>query len=91
MRVMSQVLVPVPPLAKAGDKVYCTAVTEQDVVPYTFYTVVYGHELSDEEAVEGHVLRFSIARGWLARRKPWRSITLQSGWITSRLSAAASS
>ena len=81
------VLVPVPPLAKAGDKVYCTAVTEQDVVPYTFYTVVYGHELSEEEAVEGHVLRFSIARGWLARRRPWMSITLQSGWITSRLSA----
>lgn len=81
------VLVPVPPLAKAGDKVYCTAVTEQDVVPYTFYTVIYGYELSAEEAVAGHVLRFSIARGWLARRKPWRSITLQSAWITSGLPA----
>jgi hypothetical protein len=81
------VLVPVPPLAKEGDKVYCTAVTEQDVVPYTFYPVVDGHELSAEEAVAGHVLRFSIARGWLARRKPWRSITLQSAWITSGLSA----
>lgn len=81
------VLVPVPPLAKVGDKVYCTAVTEQDVVPYTFYTVIYGYELSAEEAVAGHVLRFSIARGWLARRKPWRSITLQSAWITSGLPA----
>ncbi len=81
------VLVPVPPLAKAGDKVYCTAVTEQDVVPYTFYTVVYGYVLSAEEAVAGHVLRFSIARGWLARRKPWGSITLQSAWITSGLQA----
>lgn len=81
------VLVPVPPLAKAGDKVYCTAVTEQDVVPYTFYTVIYGHVLSAEEAVAGHVLRFFIARGWLARRKPWRSITLQSAWITSGLQA----
>lgn len=81
------VLVPVPPLAKEGDKVYCTAVTEQDVVPYTFYNVVDGHELSAEEAVAGHVLRFSIARGWLARRKPWRSITLQSAWITSGLPA----
>jgi hypothetical protein len=81
------VLVPVPPLAKAGDKVYCTAVTEQDVVPYTFYTVIHGHVLSAEEAVAGHVLRFFIARGWLARRKPWRSITLQSAWITSGLQA----
>ncbi|MGY2139025.1 hypothetical protein ACW9I8_20680 [Pseudomonas reactans] len=81
------VLVPVPPLAKAGDKVYCTAVTEQDVVPYTFYTVIYGHVLSAEEAVAGHVLRFFIKRGWLARRKPWRSITLQSAWITSGLQA----
>ncbi|WP_177414045.1 hypothetical protein [Pseudomonas sp. KBW05] len=81
------VLVPVPPLAKAGDRVYCTAVTEQDVVPYKFYTVIYGHELTAEEAVAGHVLRFSIARGWLARRKPWRSITLQSAWITSGLPA----
>ncbi|MEJ5282914.1 hypothetical protein WH299_27020 [Pseudomonas sp. MYb541] len=81
------VLVPVPPLAKAGDKVYCTAVTEQDVVPYTFYTVVYGYVLSAEEAVAGHVLRFSIARGWLARRKPWGSLTLQCAWITSGLKA----
>ncbi|NVZ53000.1 hypothetical protein HX792_21845 [Pseudomonas sp. B6002] len=81
------VLVPVPLLAKKGDKVYCTAVTEQDAIPYTFYTVVYGHVLTEEEAVAGHVLKFFIARGWLARRKPWRSITLQSAWITSGLAA----
>ncbi|MBT1263220.1 hypothetical protein KHP07_22885 [Pseudomonas sp. VS40] len=81
------VLVPVPPLAKAGDKVYCTAVTEQDAIPYVFYTVIYGHVLSPEEAVDGYVLKFFIARGWLARRKPWRSITLQCAWITSSLAA----
>lgn len=81
------VLVPVPPLAKKGDKVYCTAVTEQDVVPYTFYTVVYDHELTEEEAEPGHILHFFISRGWLARRKPWRSITLQTAWITSGLPA----
>ena len=81
------VLVPVPPLAKEGDKVYCTAVTEQGVVPYTFYTVIYGHVLTAEEAVAGHKLHFSISRGWLARRKAWNSITLQSAWITSGLSA----
>lgn len=81
------VLVPVTPLAKKGDKVYCTAVTEQDAIPYTFYTVVYGHVLTEEEAVAGHVLKFFIARGWLARRKPWRSITLQSAWVTSGLPA----
>ena len=81
------VLVPVHPLAKAGDKVYCTAVTEQDVVPYKFYTVIYGHVLTAEEAVAGYILKPEIARGWLARRKPWRSITLQSAWITSGLSA----
>lgn len=79
------VLVPVPPLAKAGDKVYCTAVTEQDATPHVFYTVIYGHELSEAEAAKGYILRFSIARGWLARRKQWRSLTLQSAWITSGL------
>lgn len=81
------VLVPVPPLAQQGDKVYCTAVTEQDVVPYTFYTVVYDYVLTEQEAMPGHVLQFFVSRGWLARRKPWRSITLQSAWITSGLPA----
>ena len=81
------VLLKVHPLAKAGDKVYCTAVTEQDATPYVFYTVIHDHVLSEEEAVAGHVLRFSIARGWLARRKQWRSLTLQSAWITSGLAA----
>lgn len=81
------VLLPVHPLAKAGDKVYCTAVTEQDAIPHLFYTVVYEHVLTDEEAVQGCVLKPEIARGWLARRKPWRSLTLQSAWITSGLMA----
>lgn len=81
------VLVPVHPLAKAGDKVYCTAVTEQDAIPHVFYTVIYDHVLTAEEAVAGYVLRPQIARGWLARRKRWRTITLQSAWITSGLPA----
>ena len=81
------VLIPVPPLAKVGDKVYCTAATEQDAPRHVFYTVIYGHELTADEAVEGYVLQAKIARGWLARRKPWRSITLQCAWITSRLRA----
>lgn len=81
------VLVPVPPLAKKGDKVYCTAVTEQDATPHVFFTVLYGHELTEEEAVAGYVLKSFISRGWLARRKQWRSLTLQSAWITSGLDA----
>ncbi|WP_460134947.1 hypothetical protein [Pseudomonas sp. S1_E04] len=81
------VLVPVPPLAKAGDKLYCTAATEQDAARHVFYTVVYDYVLTAEDAVAGNVLRFSIRRGWLARRKPWRSLTLQCAWITSGLAA----
>ncbi|MCK1787483.1 hypothetical protein L9Z73_25030 [Pseudomonas sp. TNT11] len=81
------VLVPVPFLAKEGDKIYCTAVTEQDAIPHLFYTVIYDYALTAEEAVPGYVLQFSIARGWLARRKPWRSLTLQCAWITSGLAA----
>ena len=81
------VLVPVHPLAKEGDKIYCTVATEQDAIPHVFYTVAYDYELTAEEAVPGHVLTFYISRGWLARRKPWRSLTLQSAWITSGLPA----
>ncbi|AZF33121.1 hypothetical protein C4J89_3663 [Pseudomonas sp. R4-35-07] len=81
------VLVPLHPLAKAGDKVYCTAVTEQDAPPHAFYTVLYDHVLTEQEVASGNALRPEIARGWLARRKPWRSITLQSAWITSGLPA----
>ncbi|MDQ0741504.1 hypothetical protein [Pseudomonas sp. W4I3] len=81
------VIVPLHPLAKAGDKVYCTAVTEQDVPPHEFYTVIYDHRLTEEEVASGDALRPEIARGWLSRRKPWRSITLQSAWITSGLPA----
>ncbi|AVE04889.1 hypothetical protein CYL20_10190 [Pseudomonas palleroniana] len=81
------VLLPVHPLAKAGDKVYCTAVTQQDTTPYVFYTVIYNHVLTEEEASWGYILKPEIARGWLARRKPWRSLTLQSAWITSGLEA----
>ncbi|AIB37730.1 MULTISPECIES: hypothetical protein [Pseudomonas] len=81
------VLVPVPPLAKAGDKLYCTAATEQDAPRHVFYTVVYGYKLTPEDAVPGNVLQFPIRRGWLARRKPWRSLTLQCGWITNDLEA----
>lgn len=81
------VLVPVPYLAKEGDKVYCTAATEQDAPRHVFYTVIYDHALTADEAVEGYVLKPTIARGWLARRKPWRSLTLQSAWITSDLPA----
>ncbi|AZE56546.1 hypothetical protein C4K03_4408 [Pseudomonas synxantha] len=81
------VLVPVPPLAKQGDKLYCTVATEQDAARHVFYTVVYGYELTAEDAVEGNVLRFSISRGWLARRKQWRALTLQCAWITSGLEA----
>ncbi|WLH25634.1 hypothetical protein PSH76_07280 [Pseudomonas sp. FP215] len=81
------VLVPLHPLAKAGDKVYCTAVTKQDAPPHTFYTVIYDHLLTEEDVASGTPLRPEIARGWLARRKPWRSITLQSAWITSGLPA----
>ena len=81
------VLVPVPPLAKAGDQLYCTAATEQDAARHVFYTVVYGYALTAADAVAGNVLSFSIRRGWLARRKPWRSLTLQCAWITSGLPA----
>ncbi|UOK40397.1 hypothetical protein MJP36_11280 [Pseudomonas palleroniana] len=81
------VLVPVPPLAKAGDRVYCTAATEQEALKHVFYTVTNGHELTPEEATPGYILQFPIARGWLARRKPWRSLTLQCGWLTSKLAA----
>ena len=81
------VLVRVPPLAKAGDKLYCTVATEQDAARHVFYTVVYDYVLTAADAVAGNVLRFSISRGWLARRKPWRSLTLQCAWITSGLPA----
>lgn len=81
------VLVPVPPLAKEGDKLYCSAVTEQDAIPHVFYIVIYGHVLTAAEAAAGYVLQFPIARGWLARRKPWKSLTLQCAWITSGLEA----
>jgi len=81
------VIVPLHPLAKAGDKVYCTAVTEQDVPPHAFYSVIYDHRLSEEEVASGGALLPEIARSWLSRREPWRSITLQSAWITSGLAA----
>jgi hypothetical protein len=79
--------VPVPYLAKAGDKLYCTIATEQDAARHVFYHLVNGYTLTEEDASGGRVLHFFIRRGWLARRKAWRVLTIQTGWITSGLPA----
>ncbi|ROM56146.1 hypothetical protein BK649_04075 [Pseudomonas canadensis] len=82
-----QVNVPVPYLAKAGDKLYCTIATEQDAARHVFYHLVTGYTLTEEDASGGRVLHFFIRRGWLVRRKAWRVLTIQTGWITSGLPA----
>jgi hypothetical protein len=82
-----QVNVPVPYLAKAGDKLFCTIATEQDAAWHVFYHLVDGYVLTAEDASAGHILHFFIRRGWLARRKPWRVLTTQTAYITSFLPA----
>lgn len=82
-----QVNVPVPYLAKKGDKLYCTIATEQDAARHVFYHLVNGYTLTAEDVSPGRVLHFFIRRGWLARRKAWRVLTIQTGWITSGLPA----
>ena len=82
-----QVNVPVPYLAKKGDKLYCTIATEQDAARHVFYHLVNGYTLTAEDVSPARVLHFFIRRGWLARRKAWRVLTIQTGWITSGLPA----
>ncbi|WP_353632311.1 hypothetical protein ABVN18_09390 [Pseudomonas canadensis] len=87
-----QVNVPVPYLAKEGDKLYCTIATEQDAAQHVFYHLVNGYtltadDISADDTSPGRILHFFIRRGWLARRKAWKVLTIQTGWITSGLSA----
>lgn len=82
-----QVNLPVHYLAKAGNKVYCTIATEQDAARHVFYHLVAGYTLTEEDASGDRVLHFFIRRGWLARRKAFRVLTIQTGWIMSGLPA----
>lgn len=69
------------PLVKAGDQLFINVAGDQDKTPFAFNIVAASRVVTPEEAVPGHVFRFSLPRGWMGRRRPWGSLTIHWGWI----------
>ncbi|MBN2976123.1 hypothetical protein [Pseudomonas lactucae] len=69
------------PLVKAGDQLFVNVAGDQDQTPFAFHIVAYAHVVTAAEAIPGGVISLKLSRGWMARRRPWGSLTIHWGWI----------